>query len=275
MSTKAARWRSSFRVGDRTVLGVSDGSFTMTEGFMNVPGFQHQFDDENGMAALPIASFVVPGDQTVLIDAGVGPVQSGTLSGGALPSELDAIGVRPDDIDIVAISHLHLDHDGWLANEDAEPVFANATVYLGRGDYEWFVLAGEQVPQRFRMASHLKAALVALSDAGRVVLVDDSTEIAPGIVALATPGHTPGHLMFSVRDGGEQLLVLGDAMYCPAQLTDADLTAMHDVDPIVARRSRELIQRELEAHGSSAVGCHFPGLQSARVLAGRVHPGFV
>jgi glyoxylase-like metal-dependent hydrolase (beta-lactamase superfamily II) len=272
MSTKPGRWRSSFRVGDRTVLGVSDGSFTMREGFMNVPGFQHQFEDADGVAALPIASFVVPGDQTVLLDTGVGPVQLGTLSGGALPGELEAIGVPADDIDIVAISHLHLDHDGWLANEDAEPIFANATVYVGRGDYEWFVMADEEVPPRFRMASHLRTALVDLFAAGRVVLVDDTTEIAPGIVALATPGHTPGHLMFSVRDGGEQLLVLGDAMYCPAQLTDADLTAMHDVDPVLARRSRELIQRELEAHGSSAVGCHFPGLEAARVLDGKAQP---
>jgi glyoxylase-like metal-dependent hydrolase (beta-lactamase superfamily II) len=102
------------------------------------------------------------------------------------------------------------------------------------------------------------------------VLVDDATEIVAGLVAIPTPGHTPGHLAFSVRDGGEQLLVLGDAMYCPAQLTDADLTAMHDVDPVLARRSRQLIQRELEAHGTSAVGCHFPGLRGARLLSGTV-----
>jgi hypothetical protein len=59
-------------------------------------------------------------------------------------------------------------------------------------------------------------------------------------------------------------------MYCPAQLTDADLTAMHDVNPVLARRSRELLQRELEVHETSAVGCHFPGLHAARVLGGTV-----
>jgi hypothetical protein len=45
---------------------------------------------------------------------------------------------------------------------------------------------------------------------------------------------------------------------------------MHDVDPVLARRSRELIQREVERHGTDAVGCHFPGLRAARVVGGDV-----
>jgi len=73
-----------------------------------------------------------------------------------------------------------------------------------------------------------------------------------------------------IRDRGERLFVLGDSMYCPAQLSDIELTAVHDVDPALARRSRELIQRELEHHGTRGVGCHFPGLQAARVLGGAV-----
>ncbi|MBW8825224.1 MAG: MBL fold metallo-hydrolase [Acidobacteria bacterium] len=263
--------RSTFRVGSKRVEAVSDGWFTMREGFMNVPGYQHNFEDESGVATLPIASFVVFGDHVTLLDAGYGPHQSRSLTGGALLDELAAIGVQPADVDVVAISHLHLDHDGWLATEHAEAVFDQATIHMGRDDYELFVRddAATQSPG-FKMAPHLREVLTALYDSGRVMLVDDATEIVPGIVALPTPGHTPGHLAFSIRDGGEQLLVLGDAMYCPAQLTDADLTAMHDVDPVLARRSRELIQREVEAHGTTAIGCHFPGLQAARVISSEV-----
>jgi glyoxylase-like metal-dependent hydrolase (beta-lactamase superfamily II) len=250
------------------VDAVSDGVFTMLEGFMNVPGYQRQFEDETGTADLPIGSFVIRGDRTVLLDAGYGPHQSGILQGGLLLEELATIGVRAADVDVLAISHLHLDHDGWLATEDAAAVFESATIYLGRGDFDAFVLGGEDLPSRFRMAAPVRTVLKRLFDDGRVELVDDATEIVPGVVALPTPGHTPGHLAFSIRDGGEQLLVLGDAMYCPAQLTDADLTAMHDVDPVLARRSRQLIQHELEAHGTSAIGCHFPGLAAGRVISG-------
>jgi glyoxylase-like metal-dependent hydrolase (beta-lactamase superfamily II) len=262
--------RSTFRVGSRRVEAVSDGWFTMREGFMNVPGYQHNFDDESGLATFPIASFVVYGDQVVLLDAGYGPHESRNLTGGALLDELAAIGVQPADVDVIAISHLHLDHDGWLATAEAEDVFAKATIYMGRGDYDLFVRDDADTEPRFKMSPHLREVLTRLHDDGRVMLIDDATEIVPGVVALPTPGHTPGHLAFSIRDGGEQLLVLGDAMYCPAQLTDADLTAMHDVDPVLARRSRELIQREVEAHGTAAIGCHFPGLQAARVISKEV-----
>ncbi|MFI5053454.1 MAG: MBL fold metallo-hydrolase [Acidimicrobiia bacterium] len=266
----AGRFRSTFRVGDREVVGVCDGTFTMSEGFMNVPGYQHQFEDERGLAELPVASFLVRGEQTVLIDAGVGPFSIAGLSGGALLDELAAVGVQPADVDVLAISHLHLDHDGWIATKAGEVVFPNATIFIGRGDYDAFVVDDSQVDRPFRMARHTKAAVSDLFAAGRVVLVDDTVEITRNVVALPTPGHTPGHLAFAIQDRGERLLVLGDAMYCPAQLTDADLTAMHDVNPVLARRSRELIQRELEAHETSAVGCHFPGLQAARVLGGTV-----
>ncbi len=266
----ATTWRTTFRVGERTVHGVSDGSFTMREGFMNVPGFQRAYEDEDGRARLPIASFVVEGDQTVLIDAGVGPADGRTLSGGALLDELERVGVLPADVDLLAISHLHLDHDGWIATIDGEVVFPNATLRMGRADYELFVESG-QVEGNLAMAPHLKAVLTELCDDGRIDFVeDDSVEIAPGVIAVPTPGHTPGHLAFAVRHGAEQLFILGDAMYCPEQLTDADLTAMHDVDPVLARRSRELIQREVDRHGTTAVGCHFPGLRGARVIGGEL-----
>ena len=266
MVGSTSKWRSEFRVGDRHVLGIADGTFTMADDFMNVPGFKRQFEDEHGNAEFPVGSFVVPGAQLLLIDAGVGPFAIDGLSGGALLHELAAIGVQPADVDVIAVSHLHLDHDGWLATKHGGVTFPNAVIHLGRADYEFFVLRDGS--DEFRMARHKKAALAELFDAGRVVLVDDATELVPGVVALPTPGHTPGHLAFAIRDDGEQLLVLGDAMYCPAQLTDADLTAMHDLDPVLARRSRELIQREVESHATSAVGCHFPGLRAARVVGG-------
>jgi glyoxylase-like metal-dependent hydrolase (beta-lactamase superfamily II) len=270
MAVQTSQWRTEFRVGDRRVLGVADGVFTMTEGFMSVPGYQHRFDDDTGRADLPVGSFVVEGDRTLLIDAGIGPFAIEGLTGGNLLAELAAVGVRPADVDVVAVSHLHLDHDGWIATRDAGLTFPNATVHVGRGDYERFVVSDPD--DQYRMARHKKEALAALFDTGRVELIDDVTEIVPRVVAMPTPGHTPGHLAFAIRDRGERLLILGDSMYCPAQLTDMDLTAMHDVDPALARRSRELLARELESHEerTEAVGCHFPGLRAARVVGGEV-----
>ena len=136
----------------------------MREGFMNVPGYQHNFEDGSGLAALPIASFVVFGDKVTLLDAGYGPHESRNLTGGALLDELAAIGVRPADVDVVAISHLHLDHDGWLATIEAEAIFAGATIFMGRGDYELFVRDDAASEPRFKMAPHLREVLTALHD---------------------------------------------------------------------------------------------------------------
>jgi glyoxylase-like metal-dependent hydrolase (beta-lactamase superfamily II) len=149
VAVATSQWRAEFTVGDRRVLGVADGVFTMADDFMSVPGYQHRFDDATGRANLPVGSFVVEGDQTVLIDAGVGPLAIDGLAGGNLLDELAAVGVHPADVDVIALSHLHLDHDGWIATRDAGVTFPNATVHIGRGDYERFVV--NDPDDRYRM----------------------------------------------------------------------------------------------------------------------------
>ena len=62
------------------------------------------------------------------------------------------------------------------------------------------------------------------------------------------------------------VLVLGDAMYCPQQLSELEWGAVSDVDPALARKTRERYERDLELHGGGAVGCHFPELKVARAL---------
>jgi glyoxylase-like metal-dependent hydrolase (beta-lactamase superfamily II) len=256
--------RRQFAVGERRVIADNDGEFIMEEGFLNRPGFQHLFDGPDGVARLPIGCFALPGEINVLIDAGLGPrAVSGVLRGGALLDGLACCGLLPGDIDRIALSHLHEDHCGWLANDDAEPVFANAEVFVGRGDWEYFV-EGE----KGRIAEPTAVVLGLLADLGRLTLLDDEQLIAPGLTAIPAPGHTPGHTIYAIHDRGDRALVLGDAMYCPQQLTDIDLTAMHDVDKDAARRTRELIQRDLDRHGSQAVGCHFAGLGAGRVIGG-------
>ena len=67
--------------------------------------------------------------------------------------------------------------------------------------------------------------------------------------------------MRDIHDHGERVLVLGDAMYCPQQLTELEWGAVSDVDPALARKTRERYERDLELHGGGAVGCHFPELR--------------
>jgi glyoxylase-like metal-dependent hydrolase (beta-lactamase superfamily II) len=221
-----------------------------------------------GEVRLPIGCFLVPGSSTVLVDAGVGPVDyngMGLIIGGNLLPQLAALGIAPHQVDVLALSHLHPDHAGWVAGADGEPTFPNAQVCFGAGDWEFFVDGDGGV---MGLAPHLRACLLALAERGRITLLDDDRQIAPGVTRLAAPGHTPGHSLFAIHDRGERALLLGDAVYCPQQMSNSDWLALSDVDAALAARTRELYLRDLETHGGVGLGCHFPGLRQARMIGG-------
>lgn len=266
----SAAARQELRVGERSILALSDGVVVIPPTFIGTPEHPTAAHDilrgADGRAPLPVGCFLVPGDTTVLIDAGYGPADHqgrGALVGGGLLGALADSGFGPEDIDVVALTHLHLDHVGWLADADGRPVFGRARVLVGRADWEYFVEGeGAALP----LADHIRVGLLTLAEQGRLTLLDADGPIAPGVTRLAAPGHTPGHSVFVVSDGPDRALLLGDALYCPEQLTQTDWAALTDVDPDLARTTRRLLVDDLSGRGGVAVGCHFPGLRAGRVL---------
>ncbi len=255
-----------FSIGRRTLVAVSDGFFEMPRTFLGTvehPGAGHEaLKSVYGQARLPLGCFFFPGPQNVLVDTGFGPAaEPGAIAGGRLLDNLAREGVRPEDVHIVALTHLHADHVGWVGDATGRPVFPNAKFVLGLGDWEYFMARDDA------LKPHIRESLQWLDGQGRVVLQEGETEVAPGITRLSAPGHTPGHSLFVVHDGRARMLLLGDAVYCPQQLSHADWQAASDVDPALARRTREALVRDLELHGGEAVGSHFPGLIAGRGLA--------
>ena len=113
---------TKFMVGDLEVVGVSDGSvaFKGTQYFGGTTDEQWQehkrWLNHEGDVVFEYGCFVVrSGDKRVLIDTGVGPVEIGPFKGGALMGDLASAGIKPEDIDEVFITHLHLDHCGSAA----------------------------------------------------------------------------------------------------------------------------------------------------------------
>lgn len=252
------------RLGELDITPVSDGHFKMPPQYFGQDdwGAHAGLAGPDGMLEIPIGCFLVrTGDLTVLIDAGLGPMEiPGTAQGGGLIEGLAAAGCAAGDVDLLLLTHLHLDHIGWTL-QDGALTFPNATVRFGAQDLGQFIERENPDP----IAGPMYDALVA---AGRVEPIDSDGEVAPGISTLHAPGHTLGHRCIVLSSGDQRALLLGDAVTCPIQLEETDWLAMSDVDQQLAARTREVLFKELEGTDDLMIGAHFPGLEFGRVLRG-------
>lgn len=256
------------RVGDLELLPLSDGTAKLPPAFyrgldLEVEAHAALFDAD-GTVHIPIGCYLVRhGGRTILLDAGLGPIRVSWAEGGALPGALAEVGVRPEDIDTVVCTHLHLDHVGWIV-QDERPFFPNATVVFGDADWSSFVDA-DDANATTRTAMHV------LRDADRLEAISgDMVDVAPGITARHTPGHTLGSYSLVLSSGDERAFLLGDAVECPLQLEEPDLSVISDVDPALAARTRELLWKELEGTDALVGAAHFPGLELGRILTGGI-----
>jgi glyoxylase-like metal-dependent hydrolase (beta-lactamase superfamily II) len=211
--------------------------------------------DADGMLPFVMGGFLLrDGDRTVLVDAGLGVGHIMGMSGGAMLDSLAAVGLGPGDITDVVFTHLHIDHIGW-ASADGHTVFSNATYRCDEADWNHF------------MVEHPGSEAERLEPARqRFETWSGSGPVLPGLDALAAPGHTPGSTVLVASSGTERALMLGDVVHCPVQLVDDEWAAMFDVDPVMAKATRNALAREIESAGTPVAAAHFPGLQFGRLV---------
>lgn len=263
---------NSFKIGDLDVLVVSDGSISVPGTVYYAGTTAEQWEphkrwlDHQGNVDFTLGCFLVrSGDSRVLIDTGLGSAPLWHFRGGALMGELAAAGVRPEEIDTVFVTHLHVDHCGTCALEGEgglRPAFPNA-VYRWTSDEHAHWLSAPQPPGSSFSVSALQQAL-----SGRFEAADDGAALAAGVNVIGTPGHTPGHAGVVLSSGSERAFILGDAISCPVQLEEPEWSGMGDMDPKLARRTQEAVAQEIEGSGALLATAHFPGLTFGRVLRG-------
>lgn len=174
-----------------------------------------------------------------LVDSGIGPRKRKGFPTGRLDEALREAGVRPDDIDLVIHTHLHVDHVGWNtypdASGDAEIFFPNAQFVIQRDEWDYWM-----TPDRLDDPGNgvLRECVAPVQEAGRLQLVDPDARFFDAIGFLATPGHTPGHVAVVVGDGSDRALIIGDSCHHPFQVTHPDWASPMDVDADLASRTR-------------------------------------
>jgi glyoxylase-like metal-dependent hydrolase (beta-lactamase superfamily II) len=238
--------------------------------------------DADGTVHIPGGFFVVRSSKsTILVEAGLGPNNNMSYpagmppaiaepgkpvpflsEGGLLPSALEGAGVKREDVGILFLTHLHADHIGWVA-PDGVPYFPNAKVVYGAADWAPLI---EAAPQD----DPARVGMEAVRALGRTEELSDGTvAVVPGITALHAPGHTPGHYVLVLSSGSERAYLLGDAVLCPLQLTETDITFLSDIDPALAQRTRDTLFREVGDQQAAVGADHFPGLEFQRILRGQ------
>lgn len=205
--------------GGRRIDVVSDGSLMLPMSFL-YPDFDPERHGkvlaEHGLAGDMLEpdcnlTLVRDAERTILFDVGSGP--NFMPSSGKVLEGLDQLGVDPADITHVVFTHAHPDHLWGVMDDFDEPLFSEAEYRISR--LEWDYWADPRTVETISEARKGHAAgarrlLTALED--RLERFDFGQEILPGIAAVDTSGHTPGHTAFEVRLGNESVMLLGDCL---------------------------------------------------------------
>jgi glyoxylase-like metal-dependent hydrolase (beta-lactamase superfamily II) len=272
---------NQIHVGDIEVTFVPDG-FITSDAISSFPGsteqlWQHygQYLNEDGLVVMSLGALLVrTAGRVVLVDLGWGPRSmemsgGGRISGGALVENLGRLGVRPEDVDVVLFSHLHADHTGWIVDPatvtgsgdtPGQATFPRAEFRLSQAEWDYWRSGDTTGPTPSR------EQLAVLGT--RLSLLEDGDQPAPGIDVMATFGHTPGHLSYVISSGQDRVVVLGDAVHCPIEIDEPQLSFVVDVDPEMAQRTRQHIEKALLEPNTLTAGPHFSDLVFGRLLRG-------
>ncbi len=204
------------------------------------------FLDPEGTLIMSIHTYVVrTRHHTILVDTCVGNDKERSLfpgwnkMQGPFLQDLEAAGVKPEQVDYVLCTHLHVDHVGWNTRWQEGrwvPTFPNAKYLFAR--QEWDYWKKEHEAGKDDSDGAIADSVLPIVEAGKAVLVEGDHAIDDEVWLEPTPGHTPGHVCLHLRSGGKEAVLTGDIMHHPVQCAEPQWSSAFCVDPEKSRTTR-------------------------------------
>jgi len=273
-TTRPEAW-TRFRIGAFTCTVVSDGLMEMGPARTNFPDADpaevdalledHYLSPDNvvlnqNLLIVDTGQILVLFDTGVGINAEFGRKTFGSQTGLAL-TNMRAAGIDPADIDVIAITHAHPDHCWGLIDDEGNKLYPNARVAVSREDFDyWTDLTHAETALSRAEANHfIGAHLNLLAYEEGMIEVSDGTEIAPGIIGLAAPGHSPGHVIYRIESEGDVLICWGDLCHHQVLLLQRpEWSFQFDHDRSAATAQRLRIYDWVVSNHYEVLAFHFP-----------------
>jgi glyoxylase-like metal-dependent hydrolase (beta-lactamase superfamily II) len=201
------------------------------------------------------------GSQTILIDAGLGLEFPDFQQAGRLALRLEAAGIDAASVTDVVLTHMHMDHIGGLLGDGlGSRLRPDLRVHVAAAEAEfWESPDFSHTSMPAGVPDALRSAATRFLDEyrGRLRPFETEYEVAPGVVACRTGGHTPGHSVVRLASGGDRLTFAGDAVFQVA-FDRPDWFNGFEHDPEEAARVRVRLLQELAATREALVATHLP-----------------
>ena len=225
----------------------------------------------DGTVELPVNKILTylinTGEKLILIDTGAAKLFGPTL--GNLQESIKAAGYTPEQVDEIYITHMHADHVGGLMMGD-KMAFPNATVRSDKKDADFWLSKEnlEKAPEANKgFFQGAQASVNPYVSAGKYKPFEGNTDLVPGIKAVVTRGHTPGHAVYVVESKGQKMVVLGDLMHVAAvQFAQPTVAIAFDGDSktAIAERKKFYANAAKEHYLFAVAHVSFPGIGRVR-----------